>query len=657
MADAADRQKIITNLTNAGKAMGQLARDDTIFRATVDAFRAADGESFQRLLNQLKITDCELVCFWLRSKEIVLECIELCGVPKEPITVEDIPAFAELVGKITGDEELVERLADTVRDRDAQGFASLVKQLGAQKYCHLLCHWALIIRWRLVCDIVCSPREVPVRELVDELAAAGAAVHRLAQDRAKLANVVKAAVAQDCVTLTGIFGLQGDCIFICEWLCSWRCILVCFPFCRAFPPKIESPIEEMRAFAQLAARLADKEGAYASLVDAVLTRNAETFATLVKQLEIGPFCLQLCHWICFTICELFCICVCGGDNLFPQFTSIGVFDYLTNINSALGGNGLTIGDNRAFFNTLRLNGILTQTLGGQPMEYRFETITTDAAGNPTGAWTPVLPAQIAKTLLGHWEHHIGVFPFIETKKYIVNAVPLPDELAATISVDGWIQVPQENNWMSPAGAFVSDGNMIELITQSLNPWVPQDETGTLAGSQAKHPLVQDRYFGIRMRVRQQGVPGSETDGGTCVHIAIDDTLYNNITLHPDWDGGLQTVPPLSQLPLAVCMVDIAELIAHPCSQIADTLTVLFTGAHPNLGSVSISMTGPGGPYNFTLPAIPEVGDYFGMATPSGFTVSKLKPCAYLVTLQVTVLLTDGDNIPNPLYDQIAFCKS
>src|SRR3974377_351524 len=133
MADAADRQKISTNLTNAGKAMGQLARDDTIFRATVDAFRAADGESFQRLLNQLKITDCELVCFWLRSKEIVLECIELCGVPKEPITVEDIPAFAELVGKITGDEELVERLADTVRDRDAQGFASLVKQLGAQK--------------------------------------------------------------------------------------------------------------------------------------------------------------------------------------------------------------------------------------------------------------------------------------------------------------------------------------------------------------------------------------------------------------------------------------------------------------------------------------------------------------------------------------------
>ncbi len=651
MADAVDRQQIVTSLINAGKAMGLLAQDDTIFRATVDAFRAADGESFQRLLTQFKITDCELVCFWLRSKEIVLECIELCGPPVQTITAEDIPAFTEIVARITGDEELVEILASTVRDRDAEGFASLVKQLKAEKYCHLLCHWALIVRWRLVCEIVCSPHPIPVRELDGELAAAGAAVGSLLKDKSKLATVIKASLAADCRTLTDILGNQANCFYICEWICSWRCVLVCLPLCRVFPPRIDSPIEEMRSFAQAAARLAAKEGAYASLVDAVLAQNAGTFAALVKQLEVGPFCLQLCHWICMNICRLFCICVCPPQNLFPQFTSIGGYDYLTNINSALGGNGLTIGDNRAFYNTLRLNGILTQTLSGMPMEYRFETVTTDATGHPTGAWTPVLPAQIAKTLLGHWERHIPVPPFIQTKKYIVNGPPLADEIAATISPDGWIQVPQENNWMSPAGAFFSNGNMIDLITQSLATFTPQDETATIAGSQAKHPLAQDNYFGIRMRVRQQGVPASETDGGTCVHIAIDDTLYNNITLHTDWDGGLQ--PPGQ---LAVRMLDIAELKAHPCGLIGNTLTVLFTAAHPNLDTVGISMTGPGGPYNFTLPALPEVGDYYGTATPA-FTVSKLKPCAYLVTLTITVLLTDGDNYPDPLYDQIAFCKS
>jgi hypothetical protein len=49
---------------------------------------------------------------------------------------------------------------------------------------------------------------------------------------------------------------------------------------------------------------------------------------------------------------------------------------------------------------------------------------------------------------------------------------------------------------------------------------------------------------------------------------------------------------------------------------------------------NIVMTGPGGPYNFTLPAIPEVSDYYGPATTSGFTVSNLKPGACLVTLTV-----------------------
>jgi len=50
MIDPVERQDIITSLTKAGQGVGILARDETIFRAAVDAFRAADGQSFQRLL-------------------------------------------------------------------------------------------------------------------------------------------------------------------------------------------------------------------------------------------------------------------------------------------------------------------------------------------------------------------------------------------------------------------------------------------------------------------------------------------------------------------------------------------------------------------------------------------------------------------------------
>ena len=62
-----------------------------------------------------------------------------------------------------------------------------------------------------------------------------------------------------------------------------------------------------------------------------------------------------------------------------MFTSIGAYDYNSDLNSGLGGNGLTKADNRAFYSTMRLNGILTQTLGSTAMEYRFET-SSDGRG-------------------------------------------------------------------------------------------------------------------------------------------------------------------------------------------------------------------------------------------------------------------------------------
>lgn len=101
---------------------------------------------------------------------------------------------------------------------------------------------------------------------------------------------------------------------------------------------------------------------------------------------------------------------------------------------------------------------------------------------------------------------ILVPPFIETKKYIVNAPPLPDELEATISVDGWIQVPQEDNWLSPAGAFVPNGNMTEIITQSLAPFTPADETGVIAGGPRGAPARARRLFWARPGDLSQSMP-------------------------------------------------------------------------------------------------------------------------------------------------------
>ena len=170
------------------------------------------------------------------------------------------------------------------------------------------------------------------------------------------------------------------------------------------------------------------------------------------------------------------------------------------------------------------------------------------------------------------------------------------------------------------------------------------------------PLAQDVYFGIRMRVRNVVGPGPESDGGTCHHIAIDNTLYDKVTHQPAWKN-LTT-----NNDLAVRLVDIQELLGpHGCGQISDKLTVLFTAAHPNLGSVSLEMDGPGEPvggYQFTLDSSRRV-EFLRLLWDSDAEWVRRGEA------QAVCLPRDPHGrrvadrrrqLPDPLYDQIAFCK-
>jgi hypothetical protein len=341
---------------------------------------------------------------------------------------------------------------------------------------------------------------------------------------------------------------------------------------------------------------------------------------------------------------------------YPAFTSIGGLDFLVDIDSAPTGNGLTTSDKRAFFQTLRLNGILSKRLNGQPMEYQFEYAEYDPISNVLGAWKTVLPAQIVRTPIGKWEHYAPAFPGdpnpVKTKNYTVNGTVGPNELVAAWSPDGWIRVPQEGNFWTAEGLFSPNGNMINLVTQTLAAFGSKNLAGLVAGSSSVstgQSLAADRYFALRMWCREIGNPASTVIGGTCQRIAVDDTLYDNMNHHPTWGAWPESSA------LCVHMIDIKELQSVGCKKITDQLNVLYTAAHPNMGDVTVWMTGPGGTYSFSL-AGPVTSDTYGTAIPSGFTVVALPPCAYIVHLQVSLLLTTGDYNPDPLYDEMAFCK-
>lgn len=209
-------------------------------------------------------------------------------------------------------------------------------------------------------------------------------------------------------------------------------------------------------------------------------------------------------------------------------------------------------------------------------------------------------------------------------------------------------MPQDNNLLT--GLFIPNLNMITLNTGLLTTWGPIDMSTISAGvSTTSAGFANDRFFGIRLRVRQVGNPTSETAGGECQRLAVDNTLYNGVSKGGPWASSIANGQ------LAVAMVDVEELLMNGCVGIETALHVRLTAAHPNLGQVSLSMNGPGSPYNFTLPA-PIGQEVFGIGT-NGFVVPTLSRCAYIVTLATQILLTTGDAAPDPVYDQLAFCTT
>lgn len=722
MSTGNSHEDAISRLASQSDAIGRLAHDSGGFAAVVAAFESKNPGAFRWVLERLGfLPQCELICEWVRIKLCVLRCLEVCGLPREKAQTPNLQQFARAVVQLSSNEKLLRRVVDAVSCGDADDYRAAIAELKLNDFCYLLCHWICSIIYRRVCEVVCTPRFVPLPDAVNEIRAAGKVIASLIANEKAFDAIGKAAVALNCEVLQSAInkaGFTSGCEIICRFICTWRCVWVCRELCFLPTPVPNGVygIEEARNFALASRQLANQPRALGDLVNAVQDRDAKAYGEIIARFGLGPYCWQVCAWVCSVTCFEFCICVCPPPELFPEFTKIGVLEYQTQIDSALPATGLTVGGTQAFFSTLRLNGILTQTLGGQPLEYSFEylpiaiasttlknaiaaadtsisvassagfpaspfnvvigsasggyeimtvtlvsgttwtvvrgqqgttaaaaaagaTIVTGAAAS--GAWTQVPAGWITRTVIGQAEVFVPLpLPHFEFPNVAVN--PNPGEIAAPFTADGWIQVPQGTN-------IFLNGNMISLVSTMLPSFPAADETGVSASNPANHPLPTDLYFGIRMRVRQHGSLTS-SDGGTCNVVAIDNTLYNNVNHHPKWDGGVTNGQ------YGVAMVDIKELQTAGCAGITNSLTVLFTASHPNLGAVSLNMIGPGGPYSFTLPTpIPETGDWYGTAA-NDFVLANLTPCAYIVTLAVNLLLTTGDSdFPSPLIDQIAFC--
>jgi hypothetical protein len=304
--------------------------------------------------------------------------------------------------------------------------------------------------------------------------------------------------------------------------------------------------------------------------------------------------------------------------------------------------------------------VLAKRRNGHPVEYRFLVKEVGSSAAPQ----PVMKAQIAKTRIGSLLIYAPTGPGdpapIKDLNYTVNGTVGPTERVAAITNDGWVTVPQESD-MSTTGFFTPQGDMIELLTKTLATWTPVDQTGKQTGQTSGSAFAENKHFRIELRVREAGFPATEISGGVLENLAIENTAYTNISHHPSWNP--YTDPPYP----GVAKLDILQLMGpgNGCTDITTDLDVLVTAAHPNLGSVTLTVTGPTGTHTLDPPPETPAGvqprERVGTATipapPHAWTVASLSKCSYIVMLRAELLLTTGDANFGSLEDFMAFHKA
>jgi hypothetical protein len=363
------------------------------------------------------------------------------------------------------------------------------------------------------------------------------------------------------------------------------------------------------------------------------------------------------------VSNCFCVRIClkdevpgGGDDPIGYFFAIGQirrYNSILNINPV---NGKTIGkpiaawNDMAFYSNLALIGAITEKLNGQPMEYKFQytelTNASDPVPSSPGAWTDVIPTQIANTVIGYgWR----LTPLFEYEDIAINAIGTQ----IPVSFNGnWIVVPQSGSL--PLGynlVLNNNGPLIKLISTTLAD-TPVNMAGLVPGNSTTtiNPLQKNRYFSLRMVKRQAGNAASEVIAGVSRPLAIFNTKYLNGPQGGSW-------LPTTSDELGVACVDLAELaLSGGCSTISNSLPAKYTCANPNLGNVSLSMSGPGGPHSFAPVVYPTPGqEAYGSSSYTG-NVAALPKCSYEVRISAELNLTNGESQHDNIWDRVLFCK-
>jgi hypothetical protein len=659
MSNQSSNDNAVSRLASQSDAVGRLAQDSGGFAAVVAAFESKDANAFRWVLERLEMLPyCELICEWVRIKFGVLRCMEVCGLQREKADLPNLRQFAQAVVKLASNEKLLRRVVDAVSCGERDAYQAAIDELKLNDFCYLLCNWVYSIIYGRVCEVVCSPRFVPLADAVSDVRAAGKALAGLIANDKAFDAIAKAAAglnpeaAQSALEQAG-FG--PECEIICGFVCSWRYVWVCRELCALSTPLTGLyGIEEAQNFALASRQLASQPRALGDLVTAAQSRDAKAYSAIIGRFGLEPYCFQVCAWVCSLTCHEFCIRICPSSNDdHPWFTHVGDFSIFpgADINSV---SGRTLwpenahgGPNYGFFSDLSLLGFCPKVdpaHPSDPMAYRF---LYQQAGATTP--TPITGGYVYQVLVGSrytlWHGNPNTLQTVyitgtgttsPTPPISTPALTPPDHYIVP-DADGWVPVDQNALGDGFSSWLMGFASAVAFPGGSPTPGVP---AGTAVPAANQNNGVNAAIIFQATRVSTIAA----VNGGAASDYTnqLDTIRINN------WDE--------------VNELNFTEFATGCCTPIDKTLSVQFTVDHEEMNSgtwsLGISSCALSSPLDITPPN-PTTGVIFtaGGRGASGVIkedTSTWCNCSYTATLTTTPGLTNGLVDRTPIYDTLTF---
>jgi hypothetical protein len=660
MADQDLELDVLRELLGHTGALTSLAGNPDTFQAVFAAFRSENPSAFQAALKRAELLPlCHRVCYWIRIKECVLLCLDLCGPPKPIDGVLDPHLLLDGIVRMTSDENVVQALADAVRKRDSAGFHAILQKFKLEPFCHLVCYWVCSVRYRLICEWICGGGRTKLPELWTELRDAGHALGALLNKPEAFKAAMAASNANDPDKLGAVVrdaGLFVYCHWICEWFCSWRCALVCLTLIRPYPLVAIEPAAQAREaldFARAIVPIATNPATLLKLSAAVGAADVQGFGAIVKEFKLERFVIQLCHWVCVVRCAFFCRLVCPPIYYHPWFTHVGDFSIVSDIDP---GTGLTNklqaghgGPNFGFFGHLSLYGFCPKRDPAHPAEQMAYRFLFQPAGAATP--TPITGGFVSDVMVGSryalWN---GVLMPQTVRIHGIGTTsptpptPVPGMLTPP---DHYI-VPDPKGWVTvDADAFddAFSGFLMGFASENGIPVGPPNppNPGVAAGLAVP--------------------PGNQKNGTDCA-IIFQATRVGTIAAvnggtPPDYTNSLAKARINNWA--AVQLLDILQFHVAggtPCSPLTTDLDIEYTVDHELIAAWDVKMltAAMGVALTNAPPAVPIGPASTGANTARGGfgvhheNIGMWPTCSYTITLSTRRRLTTGlyDDSPNPL---------